>query len=370
MARKFLIIIAVIIGVILLAGIIWSQFSDRLMRIALVPSAAFVEQQPLAANVYADPKMWVARPDIPSNPALWLPGGYREEAPKGKAAVFFIHPTSYLNRASWNAPLDNADANDRAALFVRGQASAFNSIGDVWAPRYRQATFGAFLSGQKESGEALDAAYRDITAAWEMFLATIPADTPIIVAGHSQGSVHLLRLLRERIAGQPVAKRIVAAYVVGWPVSVTADLPALGLPACTGPDQANCILSWQSFAEPADTSQISAVFDASTGPTGIVRKGTHMLCTNPLTGTPDTAADARENLGSTIPSDDLKTAKWETHLVPARCDARGFLLIGPPPAGIGRYILPGNNYHVFDYSLFWSNVRADAWRRLQTFEAK
>jgi len=30
-------------------------------------------------------------------------------------------------------------------------------------------------------------------------------------------------------------------------------------------------------------------------------------------------------------------------------------------------VLPGNNYHVYDYSLFWANVRADANRRLKAF---
>jgi hypothetical protein len=31
-------------------------------------------------------------------------------------------------------------------------------------------------------------------------------------------------------------------------------------------------------------------------------------------------------------------------------------------------VLPGNNYHVFDYSLFWANVRADAERRMAAFK--
>ena len=45
------------------------------------------------------------------------------------------------------------------------------------------------------------------------------------------------------------------------------------------------------------------------------------------------------------------------------------MLIGDPPA-LGGYVLPGNNYHVYDYSLFWANVRADAARRLATFGRK
>ena len=77
---------------------------------------------------------------------------------------------------------------------------------------------------------------RDVAAAFDRFLAEA-GDRPIILAGHSQGALHLERLLREKVAGKPIAKRIVAAYVVGWPISTTADLPALGLPACASPDQ-------------------------------------------------------------------------------------------------------------------------------------
>ena len=94
-------------------------------------------------------------------------------------------------------------------------------------------------------------------AAYEEFLREAPADRPIILAAHSQGSLHLMRLLQERIRGAPEAERIVAVYLVGWPVSVTADLPALPFPACAAPDQARCILSWQSYAEPADPSQMT-----------------------------------------------------------------------------------------------------------------
>ncbi len=376
MARKFLIIIAVIITLILAAGIGWSLFSERLMRFVMVPGVQFTPPPALAANRYANVEMWYAHPKkLANNPALWTPTGFKpssEVSAAKSAAVFFLHPTSFLTPrpTTWNADLGDATTNERAELFIRGQASPFNGVGQIWAPRYRQASFGAFLTTQPEAQKALDAAYDDVAVAWGQFLADIGPDRPIIVASHSQGSVHLLRLLREQIAGKSVAQRIAAAYVVGWPVSVATDLPALGLPACATADQARCILSWQSFAEPAETGQITAVYDATTGFNGKSRAATKMLCTNPLTGTPNASANASANIGATIPSIDLKTATLEAGTIPARCDARGFLLIGGPPKGISAYVLPGNNYHVFDYSLFWSNIRADAARRLATFEAK
>ena len=93
----------------------------------------------------------------------------------------------------------------------------------------------------------------------------IPEDMPIIIAGHSQGALHLTTLMRQRVVTRPLADRIVAAYVIGWPVSLTTDLLALGLPPCTDPDQAECMLAWQSFGEPADPELMLSVYDISVG---------------------------------------------------------------------------------------------------------
>lgn len=369
MARKFLYLVAVIVMLTVAAAFAYRLFGAQLIRQAMVPSASFENAPALAGNAYDARKMWLARPDIANNPALWTPEGYTPTA-HPQAAVFFIHPTSYLNRAHWNAPLDDAEANARAALFLRGQASAFNGVAAIWAPRYRQATFGAFLTDSKAALDARALAYRDVLAAFDAFLKQIGPQQPIILAGHSQGALHLTQLLHDRIAGTPLAKRIVAAYVVGWPVSKTADLPALGLPECTAPDQAGCILSWQTFAEPADPSLIFDAFDATSGFTGAPRKATRLVCTNPLTGTPDAAAPKSANQGTLYPAADLRTATIAAGRVSAKCEGRGILSIGSPPDLVGNYVLPGNNYHVFDYSLFWANIRGDAARRLQAFESR
>lgn len=366
LARKFLYLVAVLIVLAIAATFAYRIWGAELLRQAMVPGGRFESQAVLPADSYARAGMWLARPDLPGNPALWTPEGFAA-TDKPAAAVFFIHPTSYLNRAHWNAPLDDREANDRAALFLRGQASAFNGAGAVWAPRYRQATFGAFLTSQADAQKALDLAYRDISVAFDQFLEEA-GDRPILLAGHSQGALHLTRLLNERVAGKPIAKRVVAAYVVGWPVSKTADLPRLGLDECERADQSGCILSWQSFGEPADPSLILDTFDATAGFTGAPRAGTPMICTNPITGTPGASAEAGANLGSLVPSPDFSTATLQKGAVAARCEGRGILMIGSPPEGIGgQYVLPGNNYHVFDYSLFWANVRADAERRLAAY---
>lgn len=366
MDRKFLYIVAALIALVLGAGVVWQLWGQQLVTKALVPTVAFKAEPAQPLTAYADPRMWYSRPpNSADDPALWVPDGYSAN-PKPRAALFFIHPTSFLERSAWNMPLDNPEANERARLFVRGEASAWNDVAEIWAPKYRQATFGAFLTNQEDAAKALDLAYSDVALAFDEFVRQLPPSQPIFLAGHSQGALHLTRLLREKIAGTPLAKRVVAAYVVGWPISLETDLQALGLPPCTEPDQAGCLLSWQSFAEPADPKLIIDTYDATTGFNGEPRKDTRFLCTNPLTGTQDGDAPAQANLGTLFPSDDFATAEIKAGEVPARCAGRGILLIGDGPK-LGPYVLPGNNYHVFDISLFWANVRADAARRLAAF---
>jgi Protein of unknown function (DUF3089) len=369
LARKFLYIVAAIITLVILGGFALRLYQTELTALAFVPTAKFEKQAALETNIYAKPEMWFAQAKQPGNPALWQPAGAAKADVPGSAAIFFIHPTSYLSKDHWNAPLDDKTSQDRARLFLRGLASPFASAGEIWAPRYRQAAIGAFLTTKPEGQEAQDAAYQDVLLAFDEFVSKVQKDRPIILAGHSQGALHLTHLLKDRIAGKKIAKRIVAAYVVGWPVSVETDLPEMGLPACTSADMTGCIMSWESFAEPAEYDQVVKAINATTGFNGQPRKDTTLLCTNPLNGgsAPDAAMEA--NLGTLKPSDDLSTGELIPAAVPARCDAKGFLLIGDPPK-LGPYVLPGNNYHVYDIPLFWANVRADALWRLQQFLAK
>jgi hypothetical protein len=368
MARRFLWIVATLIVLVLLAALGYRLFERQLMKAYLVPSAAFEAPAgpPAASDAYKDAAMWIARPDLPNNPALWLPAG-ETAAARPLASLFFVHPTSYLEGSRWNADIDDAESQQRARLFVRHQASPFNRVAEIWAPKYRQATFGAFLTTKEDAQKALDLAFGDVLAAFDAFVAQAPKDRPIILAAHSQGSLHLTRLLRDRVAGAPLARRIAAAYVIGWPISTTADLDQLGLPACEQAGQAGCILSWQSFAEPADPQVVTDAYDASVAPGGRKRAGSPMLCVNPLTGLRGGEAPASANLGTLIPNTELTEGVLQPGLVPARCDAGGFLLIGEQPPELPPYVLPGNNYHVFDYALFWANVRADAEARLTSF---
>jgi hypothetical protein len=246
---------------------------------------------------------------------------------------------------------------------VQSQASAFNQDAEIWAPRYRQAAYGAFLLKSEDAQHALDLAYADVAAAFDQFVKQVPKESPLILAGHSQGALHLERLLREKVTGKPIARRVVAAYVVGWPISTTSDLPALGLPACTALDETGCILSWMTFGDPANPDVILHDWEKTKGLNGEDRRGKDVLCVNPISGIQNGVAQPRDNPGTLVPSADLRSATLQSGIVGAHCDDGLLILDGSLPP-LGSFVLPGNNYHVYDYALFWGAIRRDVERRL------
>lgn len=340
---------------------------EVLVRMA-TPSGHYQEPPKGSGPDYRKAQNWIARPGMAEDPSDWLPGGAIATTVAAPAAAFYVHPTTYLERDRWNAPLEpGGEPSRRASLFVETQAGAFNAISEIWAPKYRQAAYGAFLLKSEDADKALGLAYRDVLAAFDQFLAAQSPEQPILLAGHSQGSMHLLRLLKDR--RDALRGRLVAAYVIGWPVGVSSDLPATGQPPCDVPGQTGCVLSWQSFEEPANTKLVTDAWIGTAGLTSKTRTRDDMLCTNPLRGTRNGAAPASSNKGALVPNGEMSEATLEPGRVGARCD-RGFLMIDGNVPNLGPYVLPGNNYHVFDYALFWGSIRADAERRLEAWQAR
>jgi len=359
-ARRFLIAVFVLTLLVVAAGFGIYQWGGNILLRQATPKGHFEAARAGGAPDYSDSASWLSRPGLPNDPSLWLPENVRSAA-VGHAAVFYIHPTTYLATDRWNAPLHPDKATEfRTRLFVQSQASVFNSAGQVWAPRYRQAAYGAFLLKNGDAQKALDLAYGDVSAAFDRFLAEA-GDRPIILAAHSQGSLHLSRLLSDR--GRQLRNRLVAAYIVGWPVSYAADLPPMGLRACTHPDETRCVLSWLSFSQPANPDLILDAWVGSRGRTGVRRIRHDIICVNPITGTLGGYAPVAANPGTLIPSANLSTASLSAGVVGSRCSGGFLYLEGNIPA-LGPYVLPGNNYHVYDYALFWGAIRRDAERRL------
>ena len=95
-----------------------------------------------------------------------------------------------------------------------------------------------------------------------------------------------------------------------------------------------------------------------------------------LSGHPDVSVDMRDRVLNAVNQLEYEPdflaqslrrgATLSVGQVGARCE-NGFLMINGVIPPLGPYVLPGNNYHVYDYALFWGSIRADVERRLGAF---
>lgn len=377
-AAVFLLFIAAIVVLVIVVAIffgIWANSNPmKMLRIAFTPDHAF-ETASVNPLDYTSADNWAALPSKMGNAGA-KPAGVFDIAMVPQADVFFVHPTTFLNAKHWNElEFSDAESNDR--LFNRVlkiQASAFNTAGQIYAPRYRQATFGAFFDEDGSGQKALSLAFADVLAAFDNFINERSHDRPFILAGHSQGSLHLLNLLKERISGTPIKTRLVAAYIIGWPISIETDLGALpDIAACRSPDETGCVVAYQTYGAGGDATGMHTYMKTTSGLNNMPRAGTKVLCTNPQNWAIDGKADADTHKGALLLPDDKDTQLGEPILnfTGSSCGRDGVLyLAGTPGEAWQAFKLHGENYHVYDYHMFYMNIRENAVLRSLTWLGK
>jgi len=314
---------------------------------------------------YQDLSNWAALPDQEDEADVVPPNSTAvDRQATANADVFFLNPTTYHNGLSWNASVSDWLTNyitDTGIL--PQQAGAFNGSAKVYAPRYRQMTMGGYFVKDKKGKEAaLALAYRDVKSAFEYYLKHWNNGRPIILAGHSQGSQHTLRLLEEVFDGSPLQKQLVAAYIVGFSVSDGKYLRGeSNIRLCDTPDQVGCLISWRTFAEGGDSSL------GGKPPL----EDEQSVCVNPLSWTRDQErANKTMNLGSIPLIGALGLSEPDPQLVGAQC-REGILWIEEPDAsGYSFALFPGKNYHTYDYNLFYMNIRKNVQQRVEAYLGK
>ena len=372
----------------------WRAWRDFTAHVK--PVVGFDDTPPPTPPDYADPACWATHPDHPNKSRFTPEGsGLHDGQATARADVFYLHPTSFFGRDAWNASLDDAGANEWVdELMVPAQASVFNGCCRVFAPRYRQATFYAFIERGKNGRRALELAYDDVARAFIYYIEHYNAGRPFFLAGHSQGSLHAIRLLEEHIDGAPLAGRMVAAYVPGFRFPMDKVERLKTLRPCEHATDTNCILAWDTYR---DDGKPTRFFDTAehwyATPDGKGRWERRArktpLCINPLTWRRDTElAPKTLNLGAVPIAQTLPPGKgWRDmwadepvgvkatglagplqHEVSAQCRKDGFLYISKPKVpALKIAVLPRGDYHNYDFTLFYMNIRRNVEDRLVAF---
>ncbi|WP_164972692.1 DUF3089 domain-containing protein [Lacibacter luteus] len=303
---------------------------------------------------YSNFKFWAAHP-WKKDPSDSIPLSLRKIPIDTSVDVFFIHPTSFtdphLNDLVWNASLSDADLNAKTDYTsILYQASVFNGSCRVFAPRYRQAHYFSFLTKDTlKSKAALSLAYKDVEAAFLYYLKNYNNGRPLIIASHSQGTLHAALLLKEYFENTPLQQQLVAAYIVGLPVSETYFSL---LEPCATPTQTGCINSWRTLR---------------TGymPDYVQQEKTKAIVTNPLSWIKtDSLISRKKNEGSVLYNFNRKYKYTNSAKI------EGNILWTNRPRIFFSFLLKTKNYHAGDYNLFYYSIRENLKQRIAAFTLK
>lgn len=350
------------------------------------------------SEIYSDPKHWLCKPGITGNvcdenldvtdvaaDGTLTVEKFQKAADPG-IDCFYVYPT-ISSDPGFLADLD-ADASSTEAGAVRNQAARLGSVCRMYAPVYRQVTLaGLFGRATGDRAGGMATAYGDVLDAWRHYLANDNNGRGVILIGHSQGSGHLGKLLREEIDPKPEERaRIVGAYLLGSSVMVPEAGATVGgdlqnTPLCTAATDTGCVVSFASFRSTAPPPENSLFGRPRTG-------GGVSACVNPAalvagTGSTDTELHNVFPKSAPVLNDPVADAKITTRyvsltgMVSGQCvNEGGFsylkVTVHDDPADarvddIGGDLTPEWGLHLIDANLVMNDLVALAERQAAAY---
>ena len=244
---------------------------------------------PHNSALYADPAHWICRGDVTNDvcdssyPITAVAADGTLTINPSDIAVdppldcFYVYPTTSEDATMASDFTAGAEINTTIM-----QAARFNQVCRVFAPIYRSVTSAglsrAFSAGDPQFPAAWNQAYLDVLDAWRQYLAHDNNGRPVVVIAHSQGSFHVVRLLKEEIDPKPEQRNlVVSAIVAGTSFQVATGRDVGGdtqnMPLCRSNIQFGCVITFQTFRDNVPP-QPGTLF-------GVPGATTDSACTNP-----------------------------------------------------------------------------------------
>ena len=301
---------------------------------------------------YSRKDHWASLPDKKdAADSIPLKSDLYDEQATASADVFFVYPTIFTQKPM-GPYVWNADVNDAAIMrkiqegTILNQASIFNGACRVYSPYYRQAHLSAFYTTQlDDASHALNLAYEDVKKAFQYYLDHYNSGRPIVIASHSQGSYHTMRLLKDFFDGKELQKQLVMAYLVGR--AIPQDAFAYIKP-CFDEAGTGVWASWNTFSRDYTPKNYEKYYLKA-------------LSINPLLwNAAEEFAPKEMNHGGV----GLKFT-----MVPRLADAQNhsnLLWINKPYVN-GRNLLRTKIWHRADMNLFYMNIRENVALRVKVF---
>jgi len=370
--KKFLLITALLISSI---GIWVYPYIDDLIDQGLTmdlaydyffsgPDHVFDPSRAVAQLDYSKNSSWAALPLIIDEADMIPEGESGIDQNNSPVDVFFVHPTGYLKGDYWTDPLEEKSATmENTQWMMANQASAYNGCCSVYAPHYRQASIYSYFGSDELRAEVHNFVYQDVKKSFEYFIDNFSNGRPFIIASHSQGTHHSIRLLAEEIDSSDLYPRMVGAYIIGGMISKDWMSSMENIGVCESAEQLGCLVHWDTM----NVAQINKDMPLYS----------NNICVNPISWKNEGSLSELQDAKGAVPvsgefvlefsGDDGPTDQIFTPLeaplkkyVQAQCKEGALFASDQTGTRFQTFSGSGGNYHGLDYALFYMDIRENA----------
>lgn len=301
---------------------------------------------------YASDFAWVSKPDVIDKPV----------------DVFYVHPTIYTDTNPVNMDISNPDMRDFASGLLTAQAGVYSPYANLFAPFYRQQSSATQSMAANNGGKdafadpSFKIGYDDVQRAFDYYIENLNNGRPFILAGHSQGSMVVIELLRNRLKNSDLQKKLIAAYPIGYSVTKKdlANYPWIRL--AQGETDTGVIITYNTQGPNAGVSPVLL---------------TDAVAINPLNWKTDsTLAISKMNIEAVFFNDSTgEVIEKIPHLTGAYIDLKTGALIATDIKNVQSEKINLTNlgrwssevYHKYDYSFFYGNLKENVEKRIKSY---
>mgnify|MGYP005990650375 CR=1 FL=1 len=304
----------------------------------------FEQQSVPEAPDYASQQSWAI---LPTKYPEQLKKITRTTLSELKADVFYVYPTLLSGKKDlrWNAPIDDANQNKAIVNYaVVNQASPFASSGKIYVPIYRQAHIKSYSLYSKGGKEAFEIAYKDVKASFSYYLKHYNKGRPIIIASHSQGTNHTIRLLKDFFDNKPLQKKLIAAYIPGMGIKPNEFQT---IQPMIEPNEIGGFVSWNTRKKGTFPRNKSVYRGAVT--------------TNPITWNKAKTTALFQHKGFLYSNGKIYSKALKIQIVD------GMVWSTNPKFPMRFFMSFMKNYHIGDINLFWLDIKENAALRTKTW---
>ena len=287
-----------------------------------------------------------------SNWAYWNEG-------EGKQAdLFFVCPTVDMGKdGNLNADIKNEKYRESFVGAINMELGIYNDVATVYAPYYRQATFPVYNLDKEEQEKYLSAAYEDVKQAFLYYAENTDSSRPLILAGFSQGSDMVIRLMKDLFDEPKYQDRLVAAYCIGWKLTEAEVNQYPHLKPAVSETDTGVIIAFNSEDKDITSSLI-------------IGENEKTYAINPLNWkTTGEVADKSLNKGACFTDYSANIKEEIPNLTGAYIDEkRGALKVTDiVPEEYPGKLFENGIYHLYDYQFFFRNLQENVAKRVDAF---